>query len=95
MWCVIPAAGRGRRLAALTRGQPKPLIEVAGRPLIEGVLDRLGPDVDGVCIVVPPHDDRIPRALGSARGDLAIHYVEQDVQLGVGHAVLQAGSVVI
>lgn len=50
---IIPAAGYGTRLYPLTKETPKALIEVAGKPVIEHVLERievLG-EVDKVFIV--------------------------------------------
>ncbi|MEJ5220904.1 MAG: sugar phosphate nucleotidyltransferase, partial [Tepidiforma sp.] len=41
MRAVILAAGDGGRLGHLTRERPKPLVEVAGRPIIAYTLDAL------------------------------------------------------
>lgn len=38
---VIMAGGRGARLAPLTQTCPKPMLKVAGRPLLESVVERL------------------------------------------------------
>src|SRR5262245_19725985 len=38
---ILLAAGRGTRLGALTQSQPKPLLEIAGKPLIAHIVDGL------------------------------------------------------
>src|SRR5215472_16454247 len=43
MKVIILAAGYATRLYPLTRTQPKPLLPVAGKPMIEYVLDNLSP----------------------------------------------------
>lgn len=50
---LILAAGYATRLYPLTENQPKPLLEVAGKPMIEWVLDNLAPipDIHRVFIV--------------------------------------------
>lgn len=54
-WVVIPAAGSGRRFGSEI---PKQYHELAGRPVIEHVLQALlaHPAVDGVMLVLAPHD---------------------------------------
>jgi len=48
---VIPAAGRGTRLEATL---PKPLVPVAGKPMIDHLFDRYREAVDRFVVVVSP-----------------------------------------
>ena len=53
MKVLLLAAGYATRLYPLTLNQPKPLLDVAGRPVIEFILDTIEPieEVDEVFIV--------------------------------------------
>jgi len=41
MKVIIPAAGRGTRMAPITRGKPKEMLPVAGKPAISFVIEEL------------------------------------------------------
>lgn len=52
MDAILLAGGFGTRLRPLTYTRPKPLLPVAGRPMVEWVLDRLPPEVHRVIVAV-------------------------------------------
>ena len=52
MDAILLAGGYGTRLRPLTYTRPKPLLPVAGRPMVEWVLDRLPPEVRRVVVAV-------------------------------------------
>jgi len=55
---VVLAAGRGKRLRPLTDSRSKPMLPVAGRPMVERVLEMLARDgVDRFVAVVHPDDE--------------------------------------
>jgi glucose-1-phosphate thymidylyltransferase len=90
---VVPAAGEGTRLRPLTDEKPKGLVTVAGDPLLAHVFETLrASGVDELVVVVGYEADVIRSHFGTAFEDVPITYVEQDEQLGLGHAVLQARS---
>jgi len=56
----VLAAGRGRRLEPLTLTRPKPLLDVAGRPILAHILDSLAPiGIRDVVVVVGHLGDQI------------------------------------
>lgn len=93
---IIPAAGAGSRLRPHTHTTPKPLLSVAGKPILAHILDRVArARPERVALIIGPgaHGERL-RAFASARTDLEITCVVQEEPLGLGHAVLQAKDVV-
>ncbi|MGM9491645.1 bifunctional UDP-N-acetylglucosamine diphosphorylase/glucosamine-1-phosphate N-acetyltransferase GlmU [Ideonella sp. YS5] len=79
---VIMAAGKGTRMHSAT---PKVLHKLAGRPLLQHVLDRVAPLAPARCVVVTGHGaERVEQLVGDAGT-----CVRQEPQLGTGHAVLQ------
>jgi 1L-myo-inositol 1-phosphate cytidylyltransferase len=94
MQAVIPAAGAGTRVAALTREAPKSLIEINGRQLIEHII--LAARTAGVrdfVIVTGYQPDAIPAALGNGRDlGVAIEYCHNPrwQDLANGYSILSA-----
>ncbi|MFD1597512.1 sugar phosphate nucleotidyltransferase [Halobellus rarus] len=93
MKAVVLAAGKGRRLWPLTENRPKPMLPVANRPILEHIFDALAQTaVSEVLCVVGANRERIQNHVGGTYRDLEISYVVQEPQLGTGHALLQAES---
>ncbi|MDH4235111.1 MAG: bifunctional UDP-N-acetylglucosamine diphosphorylase/glucosamine-1-phosphate N-acetyltransferase GlmU [Gallionella sp.] len=81
---VILAAGKGTRMYS---NKPKVLHALAGKPLVQHVLDRateLQPQQ--ICVVYGHGGDAVPQAMQQ----FAAKFVVQEPQLGTGHAVQQA-----
>ena len=92
---VVLAAGEGERLRPLTYKRPKPLLPAGNRPIIDHVLDTLvDAGIDEICIVVGYKSARVQNHVGSTHRDASIEYVQQETQLGSGHALLQAEAVI-
>lgn len=87
MQAVILAAGKGVRMQPLTLTRPKPLIEVAGKPLIEHVIDALPFEIDEVIVIVGYKGDMIRERLGDSYGGRKITYVYQWMPAGTAHAL--------
>jgi MurNAc alpha-1-phosphate uridylyltransferase len=90
---MILAAGRGERMRPLSEHTPKPLLTVAGQPLIVRHLERLAAaGVREVVINTAHLGEQFPAALGDgARWDLRIRYSHEGEQaLETGGGILKA-----
>lgn len=88
---MVLAAGFGLRMRPLTERMPKPLVPVAGKPLLDHVLDKLA-DAGVNDAVVNVHylpDQIIDHVKGRARPRITISD-ERDSVLGTGGGVVKA-----
>lgn len=95
MQAVVPAAGRGSRLRPLTDDRPKPLVEVAGEPLLSRVLRRLREaGLSEAVVVVGYRGDLIRERYGDEFEGLPLRYAEQPSPEGMADALLAARPLV-
>ncbi len=79
---MVMAAGLGKRMRPLTATRPKPLIEVAGRTLLDHVLDRLrATGIRKVVVNVHYLADALEAHLASRADDLDVRISDERSQL--------------
>lgn len=87
MQCVILAAGKGTRLRPLTEDTPKPLIKVAGKALLDHIVEALPSAIDELIIVTGYLGEQIRDYCGEEFHGRRVQYIEQVEQKGTGHAL--------
>lgn len=89
---MVLAAGFGKRMRPLTDHCPKPLLQVAGKPLIEHTLKRLMcAGVKRVVINLSHLGEQIRERLGDgSRWQLDIQYSREEIPLETGGGILRA-----
>jgi len=92
MKVVIPAAGAGKRLFPHTFTKPKPMVYIAGKPIIGHILDRMKDlKPEEVILVVGYKKEQIMSYIDeNYSGIFKIKYVNQDEQMGLAHSVFAA-----
>jgi MurNAc alpha-1-phosphate uridylyltransferase len=92
MKAMILAAGRGERMRPLTDHTPKPLLDVAGKPLIEYHIERLARDGFRELVINHAHlGAMIEDRLGTGeRWGLSIRYSPENPALETGGGIFNA-----
>jgi bifunctional UDP-N-acetylglucosamine pyrophosphorylase/glucosamine-1-phosphate N-acetyltransferase len=98
MKAVILAAGEGNRLRPITSTQPKPIIPLAGKPLLEHtILGLKSAGIDHILLIVGYKEDLIRNYFGNGldKFGIKIEYITQDQYLGTAHAAGYAKDFII
>jgi len=87
MKVILPVAGKGTRLLPITKHVPKPLVRVAGRPVLDYLMDILsGLDLEELIFITGHLKEQI-EAYAQGHYDGPARFVEQKVQDGTAGAV--------
>ncbi len=87
----VLAAGKGERMRPLTQFLPKPLVRLAGKPLIDHVLDRLAAaGITRAVVNVHYLADQIEKHLAGRKAPKITISDERDALLDTGGGVLRA-----
>ena len=92
MKAVLLAAGKGERLFPITHNLPKQMISIAGKPVLEYIIEKLiGLNFDNICLVIGHKGEKIKEYFGDgSRYGIKINYVYQKEQKGTAHATYLA-----
>src|SRR6476469_3094264 len=96
MKIIVPMAGMGKRMRPHTLTVPKPLIPIAGKPIVQRLVEDIakvcGEPVDEVAFIIGRFGEAVEKSLVAiaesvgAKGTI----VYQDEPLGTAHAILCA-----
>lgn len=88
MHCIIPAAGIGTRMRPHTWSVPKPLLPVAGKPILGHLIDSLSEaGVDRVTLITGYLGEILVEWARGAYPGLRVDFVRQETADGLGAAV--------
>ena len=96
MKIIVPMAGRGSRLRPHTLTVPKPLVPIAGKPIVQRLVEDItrvcGQKVDEIAFIIGDFGDVVEAELLEIAKSLNAKGViyHQDEALGTAHAILCA-----
>ncbi len=89
MKAVILLAGLGTRLRPHTYSKPKPLVQVAGKPVLAHIIDSLTElEIEETIFIVGYLGDQIQKYVTDHYPKMRARYVEQNEMKGQAHAIL-------
>lgn len=96
MRIIVPMAGMGKRMRPHTLTVPKPLVPIAGKPIVQRLVEDIakvcGEPIEEVAFIVGHFGDAVEKKLlqiaESVGAQGSIHYQEEP--LGTAHAILCA-----
>ncbi|MSR87823.1 MAG: nucleotidyltransferase family protein [Candidatus Zambryskibacteria bacterium] len=94
MKVIILAAGEGTRLHPLTLTTPKPLIDIAGKTIVERIFSSLPDEIKEVIMVVGHLKEKIQTYLGDNFQDRKVIYAEQRERKGTFGALESAKDLI-
>lgn len=94
MKIIIPAAGEGTRLRPHTITKPKPILPVAGKTIIDFIMDEISQinGVDEIIFIVGYLKENIMKHLKENYKNFRLTFIEQKEYKGLAHAVSLAKS---
>ncbi len=106
MKIIVPMAGRGSRLRPHTLTIPKPLVPVAGKPIVQRLVEDItkvcGEPVDEIAFIIGDFGEQVEKDLVAVAESLGAKgsIYHQEEALGTAHAILCAkdslkGNVVV
>lgn len=90
MKAIIPLAGKGTRLRPHTYSKAKPLLHVAGKPVLAHIIDRLNKmDIEEFIFIIGDLGHQI-KDFVEKNYSFKARFIEQQELLGDGHAIFLA-----
>lgn len=95
MKAIIPVAGTGAKLRPHTYTQPKALMPLAGRTVLDFTIEQLiNAGVGEFIFIIGYLGEKIEEHVQQRYPQLVCHFVQQDKREGTGHAIRLAKNIV-
>ena len=92
---ILPVAGLGSRLRPQTWTKPKPLVSLAGKPILEHVIDRVLPiNPDRLVFITGFLGDQVEAWARQRYPDMDLAFVHQPVMRGQTDAIVRTRDIV-